>query len=524
MNQIKITGPTGEKTMTLSRDRVSLGRSKDNDIVLADFSVSRHHAFIEKAGEELVVEDNQSTNGIFVNGQKVTRGPFRVGDELTIGNFKIELTSTPFVSTSGTFVRSLSDFRMDFLMDPGAKAPAAAAPLKPGEEEEKRAKMLTILVRMARTLLTTLDLDGVLNKIMDVLFDALPADRAYILLKIEGLLEPKLVRSRTGPLAKEELPFSRTICDQVVNQKVSLITHDALADARFEEGKSIRIHQIRAAMCAPLWNQDNVIGMVWVDSPTRVGTFSTEDLDILTALANLAAVALERAMLTKSVEDEKRIRTQLARYHSPAIVDEIVKGKEHTTSVLSASSVPDLTLLFADIVGFTTMCEKIPLEKTTETLNQFFSLAAECIFDHEGTLDKFIGDCVMAFFGAPLPQKDHADRGLAAAMDLQRRIAAWNRERESAGQQPILLRVGVHSGPAIVGDFGSMRRLEYTALGTTVNVTSRLEEHVAEPGRIVISEQTKDRLKGTYNLSNMGQYALKGLAAKINVYQVAWEE
>ena len=524
MNQIKITGPTGEKTMTLGRDRVSVGRSKDNDIVLADFSVSRHHAYIEKAGEEWIVEDNQSTNGIFVNGQKTARGPFRVGDELTIGNFKIELTKTPFVSTSGTFVRSLSDFQMDFLLDPGAKTPQAAAPLKPGEEQEKRSKMLTILVRMARTLLTTTDLDGVLNKIMDVLFDALPADRAYILLKIEGLLEPKLVRSRTGPLSKEELPFSRTICDQVVNQKVSLITHDALADARFEEGKSIRIHQIRAAMCAPLWNQDNVIGMVYVDSPTRVGTFSLEDLDILTALANLAAVALERAMLTKSVEDEKRIKTQLARYHSPAIVDEIVKGKERTTSVLTASSVPDLTLLFADIVGFTTMCEKIPLEKTTETLNQFFSIAAECIFDHEGTLDKFIGACVMAFFGAPMPQKDHPDRGLAAAMDLQRRIAAWNRDRAAAGQPPILLRVGVHTGPAIVGDFGSMRRLEYTALGTTVNVTSRLEEHVAEPGKIVISEQTKDRLKGTYNLSNMGQYALKGLAAKINVYQVAWEE
>jgi len=519
--QILITGPTGEKTVNLMRERSSVGRSKDNDIVLADFSVSRHHAYLEKVGEELYVEDNQSTNGVFLNGRKVTRNLVQVGDEMAVGNFKLQFIKSQFVSASGTFVRSLQDFQLDYFLDAGTKQ--APVPAKTEEEEEKRSKILAVLVRMARTLLTTGDLDEVLNKIMDVVFDAIEADRAYILLKQEGLLEPKLVRSRTGPLSKEELPFSRTICDQVVNQKVSLITHDALADARFEEGKSIRIHQIRAAMCAPLWNKERVIGMIYVDSPTRVGTFTAEDLDILTALANLAAVALERALLTQQMEDEKRIRTQLARYHSPAIVDQIIKGKETTTSILTASTVPELTLLFADIVGFSTLSERMPLEKLTHTLNQFFTLASDCIFDQAGTLDKYIGDCVMAFFGAPIPQRDHADRAVKCAIELQKRMAAWNKDRAAAGEPPIQLRVGIHTGGAIVGDFGSMKRLEYTALGNNVNISSRLEQFVAEPGQIVVSEATMKKLKGTYNLAPKGEFALKGMAQKISVYQVVLE-
>ncbi len=513
-----ITGPTGEMTIKLHKKKNSLGRSKENDIVLADFSVSRAHAFLIEENGVWYIQDNNSTNGVFVNGKKVSKSKIDVGDEIKIGNFKLELIHTHQVA-SGTFVRTLHDFQLDYQLDSFPKIEEKTSP----ESESRKSKVLSILVQMAKILLTAESLEEVLNKIMDIVFEALDAERGYILLKSNGNLEPKLIRSRKGLLKKEELPFSKTIIDQVINQKISLITHDALADSRFEEGKSIKIHQIRSALCAPLWNKDKVIGMIYVDSPSKTGIFSMEDLDLLTALANMAAVALERAILTQKFKEEERIKNQLARYHSPAIVEEIIKGKERTSSSLSASMVPKLTVLFADIVKFTTLTEKTSPNILMDVLNKFFSIATECIFEEGGTLDKFIGDAVMAFFGAPIPQKDQADRAVRCAIKIQKALKKLNQEREEKGEEPILLRIGIHSGSAIVGDFGSVKRLEYTALGSTVNIASRLEEHVAEPGQIVISEDCKKLLSDNYDFVNLGKFALKGLTNEISVYMIRYE-
>ena len=513
-----ITGPDGERTVKLQKKRNSLGRSKECDIQLSDFSVSRSHCFLYEENGVWFIEDNNSTNGVLVNGKKVQKSKIDIGDEVTLGNFKLELVHTTEVA-SGTFYRTLHDFQMDYKLD---EFPAVEGKEIP-QEEKRKSKILSILVQMAKTLLVAENLDEVLNKIMEIVFEALDAERGYILLKTNGNLEPKLIRSRKGILSKEDLPFSKTIIDQVINQKISLITHDALADSRFEEGKSIKIHQIRSALCAPLWNKERVIGMIYVDSPSKTGLFSMEDLDLLTALANMAAVALERAILTEKFKEEERIKNQLARYHSPSIVDEIIRGKERTSSSLNASIISNLTVFFADIAKFTTLTEKTSPLELMAILNNFFSMATECIFEEGGTLDKFIGDAVMAFFGAPLPQRDHADRALKCAVKLQKLLKDWNKKREEKGEEPLLLRIGIHSGNAIVGNFGSVKRLEYTALGSTVNIASRLEEYVAEPGQIVISEDCKNALKEKYNLVNLGKFSLKGLTKEIYVYLVDYD-
>lgn len=513
-----ITGPEGELTVKLQKKRNSLGRSKECDIQLSDFSVSRTHCFLYEENGVWFIEDNNSTNGVLVNGKKVQKSKIEIGDEITLGNFKLELVYTKEIA-SGTFYRTLHDFQMDYNLDGFSKGEEKETP----QEEKRKSKVLSILIQMAKTLLTAESLEEVLNKIMEIVFEALDAERGYILLKTNGNLEPKLIKAKKGELTKDSLPFSKTIIDQVINQKISLITHDALADSRFEEGKSIKIHQIRSALCAPLWNKDRVIGMIYVDSPSKTGLFSMEDLDLLTALANMAAVALERAILTEKFKEEERIKNQLARYHSPSIVEEIIKGKERTSSSLNASIISNLTVFFADIVKFTTLTEKISPLELMAVLNNFFSMATECIFEEGGTLDKFIGDAVMAFFGAPLPQKDHADKAIKCAIKLQKLIKEWNKKREEKGEEPLLLRIGLHSGNAIVGNFGSVKRLEYTALGSTVNIASRLEEYVAEPGQIVISEDCKKALKGEYNLINLGKFSLKGLTKEIYVYLVKYD-
>ena len=178
------------------------------------------------------------------------------------------------------------------------------------------------------------------------------------------------------------------------------------------------------------------------------------------------------------------------------------------------------TLLFADISGFTTVSETKKPEEVAEFLSHFFSCAVESIFAYGGTLDKFIGDAVMAFFGAPIPQDDHADRAVLAGLMMQRLVGEWNAERAKIGLPPVLIRVGINSGAAVVGNVGTEKRVDYTVLGSSVNIASRLESGVAKPGQLVISQNTLDRIVGSFNTESLGEFALKGLQQKMPVYAV----
>ena len=221
----------------------------------------------------------------------------------------------------------------------------------------------------------------------------------------------------------------------VVRQKVAVLTSDAQADERFEAGMSIRMQQIRSAMCAPLWNRDSVIGVIHVDSPLHVGTFTEKDLDLLTALSNFAAVAIERARLHERVEEDKRIRGRLERYHSPQVIEEIIAGRDSGGSLKQART-KTVTILFADLVGFTTWSEKMAAEDLAALLTKFFTLASDAVFSREGTIDKFIGDAVMAFFGAPIDQPDHAARAVSTALKIRSGVDEWNQESEKKGEAP----------------------------------------------------------------------------------------
>ncbi|HUO84982.1 MAG TPA: adenylate/guanylate cyclase domain-containing protein, partial [Thermoanaerobaculia bacterium] len=290
--------------------------------------------------------------------------------------------------------------------------------------------------------------------------------------------------------------------------------------ARLLGGKSIAIHGIRSAMCVPLWNRERVIGAVQVDSPIHVGRFTEEDLDLLTALANFAAVAIERAQLAEKIEHEKRIRGKLERYHSPAVIDEIVKNAGRVTAEESEIRNAEVSILFADICGFTSVSETKEPEEVAEFLSHFFSCAVEAIFSQGGTLDKFIGDAVLAFFGAPLAQIDHAARAVRAGLRMQQLVEEWNAERAEQGLPPVQIRVGINSGPAVVGNVGTEKRVDYTVLGSSVNIASRIESGVAKPGQVVVSQNTWAWVHDQFRAEPLGEFPLKGLQQKMPVYNV----
>ena len=518
----------GVSRVTDLKSEMSIGRTEGNDLILNHPSVSRKHAKLEPRGNKWWIVDLKSTNGVKVNGSVVSEAQVNAGDKIHVGSVQLELKALPSVDfsaesmfdhPSGTVIRRISDFNSEFGLD----ASVPRAPSEPGVKpvpEVTREKIFQVLVQVAKAMLESDNLDSLLETVMEMIFKYFSVERGLIILFDEqGNPIPKLTKFLDDTDARD-IPISRNILNMVAEQQVAFMTSNALEDARLLGGKSIAIHGIRSAMCVPLWNRNRVIGAVQVDSRIHVGRFTEEDLDLLTALANFAAVAIERAQLNEKIEQEQKIRSKMERYHSPAVIDEIVKGVVNINPEESEIRTAEVSILFADISGFTTVSETKKPEEIAEFLSHFFSCAVESIFAYGGTLDKFIGDAVMAFFGAPIPQEDHADRAVLAGLMLQRLVGEWNTERERQGLTTVKIRVGINSGPAVVGNVGTEKRVDYTVLGSSVNIASRLESGVAKPGQLVISKNTLDRVIGSFKTESLGEFALKGLQQKMPVYAV----
>jgi adenylate cyclase len=534
---------SGEDRVIPLAGRVRLGRGSDNDVVLSDVSVSRYHAEILREGDGWAVHDLKSTNGVEVNRMPVEKAPLRAGDLLTVGAFEIrleeeeprparantvmpeELEGTLAGLGNATIIRPLADFAAAYglgasggnlgVVDSTRPAPATDDPVYVH-------RMFGFLTRLARMLIVAESVDDVLSRVLDLAFEAFPVDRGFILLSDDsGELVCELARLKEKSQFRPagEVPVSRTMLQAVMHERVALVTFDAQADQRLSGGESIRLHQIRSAMCAPLWSGERMMGAIQVDSPFHVGAFGERDLDVLTTLANYAAVAVERIRYAKKAEFERQARSRLERYHSPGVIEEVLRrGDEGMRRLQSAEA----TVLFADLVGFTAFAENSPPERVAESIDAFLDLAVEAIFRAGGTLDKFIGDCVMAFFGAPVAQADHALRAVRAAVEIQEGLAVWNAGREAEGLPGFKARVALNSGPVVVGDIGSARRVDYTVLGNTVNVASRLEG-ATPPGEVVIGPETNRLLDGAIPTEPFGELQLKGLQQKIPAYRVVRE-
>jgi len=211
-------------------------------------------------------------------------------------------------------------------------------------------------------------------------------------------------------------------------------------------------------------------------------------------------------------------------YVPKKIVESLIR--QNTQVGDDISSTQEITVMFTDIVGFTSTSENMTAREVATFVNEHFTLVAECIEKEEGIVDKFIGDSVMAFWGAPDTQSNNADRACRAALSIRKNICKDNLKRKSQGKPPIHLRIGIHTGPAIVGNIGSTGRLNYTVIGDTVNIGQRLEQlgkELVSPGTEVsclISGQTAHKLKGDFTLTSAGKVKLKGHTETIEVFKL----
>ena len=519
---------------TFTEGEVTIGRSPDCQIVLKDFGISRTHARLFADEDGVRIQDLKSKNGTQVNGVPVVEAPLKDGDRILLGKFQIAFSKTlegkvvldeakPLSEEAGTIIRSVGELSK-LLSDTGQREAVGLAEKRVSadvQDVEKANRILRVLTKVAETLIAVRPVEEVLQQVMDIVFDHVPADRGFLMLSEDGSdkLIPMVVKHRNPSSATDgKISISKTIADRVTKDRVSILTSDAMVDPRFGAGDSIRFHGIRSAMCAPLWNQDHVIGIIHVDSPMLANCFTLNDLDLLSALANYAAVAVERARLNQRIVAEEKKRERLGRFLSPQVTARIIATSESQGMALGVPEVKDVSVLFSDIVGFTTMSEKMSPAAVSLLLNDYFSRMTDIIFKYEGTLDKYIGDAIMAVFGAPLDMPDHCLRAIKAALEMRDQLEAFNSEHKEG--PTIRIRIGINSGKAMAGELGGINKKEYTVLGDTVNTASRLESSVAKPMQVVVGENTYNATKAHFDFRSLGPATLKGKERTVEVYEV----
>ncbi|MDD5559071.1 adenylate/guanylate cyclase domain-containing protein [Candidatus Methylomirabilis sp.] len=227
------------------------------------------------------------------------------------------------------------------------------------------------------------------------------------------------------------------------------------------------------------------------------------------------------AVVLRNYIQEEGEKRRLSRYFSPAVLDEIVR---HPEKMSLGSARRRATILFSDIRGFTSISEQLPPEEVVELLREYLTAMTEIVFKHGGVVDKFIGDAIMALYGVPLSYEDHAARAVRTALEMQAQTAALATRWADRCGAPLRIGVGIHTGEVVVGTMGSAQRLEYTAIGDTVNLTSRLEGMTKDlNASIVISQDTKTEIEGLFDVRRLGQVKVRGRETPVEVYTVVTE-
>ena len=570
MNAIlKINDASGKvwELNLLSGETYSIGRAKDNDVILNDRRVSRRHAHLVAEPENFTLVDGfyengelkRSVNRVFVNGAPMFEKKLESGDQIIIGESKLSFetiqTPPPKIQVTQTKI-------------PMSESPAGATEVVPTsvnyddkplgqtqllisaneiignrsnlsietefatpaeiKELRRKAKALGLLYEMSKTLGTVFDLKEIFVKATDLIFRGTPAERVVALLADETVdgkildysLYPIAIKARDAKLeaTTEKLTISRTITLKVMREKVALLSQDARTDEQFRGAESIVAQGVRSTICAPLITESNVHGVVYADRFDPFAPFSPDDLELITAVAAQTAMVVETVKAHNRLAREEVARANYSRFMPEYVVKQLLNNPN---SFKLGGVNQTVTILFADIRGFTAFAERENPEKVVGLLNRYFSRMSEIIFAHGGTLDKYIGDGLMAIFGAPTASPEDAKNALRAAVTMQIQLITLNKELEAEGYHRIQIGIGLHTGVATIGYIGSDRRSEYTAIGDTVNLASRLESHAAG-GQILVSEATAQAGGNIFTFVPQESLTVKNRLQSVSLFEVKW--
>ena len=368
---------------------------------------------------------------------------------------------------------------------------------------------------LSREIALERDLPKLLNKILLTIFKFVRADRGVIfLMDSSAELVPSASLRRDGTDAP--ISVSSTIMNHVITERATVLTHDAAMDFAASKGKSMILNRISSAIVAPLMHNDDILGVLWLDSET-LAQFQQKDMEIVTAIAAQAAMFIEINILGKKIEQEIVHRERFSRLLSPNLAQRVLSGELEVKK--GGQLVEQCTVFNSDIRGFTPMSEGTRPESLVEMLNEYFEHMVETLFKYEGTLDKFMGDGIMALWGAPVAHPDDAVRCVSCALEQVTVLEAFNRRQSELGQPALAIGVGIHTGPLVAGYIGSSKALSYTVIGDTANTSARLCG-IALGGQILVSEQTLSQLGQRFEVQELPPAQLKGKEKPFRVFNV----
>ena len=549
MAHLKITDASGRQWQFSFSPQVActIGRAPDNSVVLDDPRASRYHAHVNQTenGTFTIVDGavingqlRRSANKVFINGEPRFEHQLKNGDRITIGASTLRFEQPAEERTTDVryddkplghtqLLISANDVMSTVLRSKEEVAPTAQRD-KVLEALQRKANILSALYEMSKTLGSVFDLNAIFEKATDIIFRSTPADRVVALLADQDTatgedptLTPIAMRARDNKLEAHarRLSIGRTITRKVMRDRVALLSQDAASDEQFAGVDSIVSQGVRSTICAPLMTESRVHGALYADRLDPFAAFKPDDLELISAVAAQTAIAVENARAHERLAREEVARANYSRFLPEYVVKQMLENPE---SFKLGGISQNITILFADIRGFTRISEHAPPEKIVSLLNRYFSAMTEIIFAHGGTLDKYLGDGLMALFGAPTATPDDASNALNAAVAMQRRLLGINRELRDEGLQEIGVGMGLHTGEAIIGYIGSDRRSEYTAIGDTVNTSSRLESN-ARGGEILISDATAKAAHSRYKLKEREPITVKNRQQPVNLWEVDWQ-
>jgi adenylate cyclase len=531
MPLLKINSPeVPERTVELERHN-TLGRHPENSIQILDRVVSKSHCHIDVVEGRYVLKDLGSLNGTYVNAERVNATRvLNPGDEISLGSSK--LVFDPPVPVQGR-PASVRDEPSRVTLAAGSIESHVRAKLSAQTDQHfvpehqvtdavalrRDYEKLRVSFELTRAIAGELDVDRLLAKILTTALQLLAVDRGVVLLlDARGKLQPRCVRTRRGE-SHEEVALSNTILGEVLRDRAAVLSSDAMMDDRFKGSQSIIMQGIRSSMAVPLLHADQLLGVMVLDSQVVTSAFTEKDLQLTQALANQAAVAIQNSLYAAKIEQEALTRQRFQRLLSPAIAELVVSGE---LAVEKGGQSRQASVFFSDIRGFTPMSERRTARQIVDMLNEYFELMVEVVFKYEGTLDKFVGDEIMALFGAPVSHPDDAYRAVKVAVEQVDALHRWNQTRIAAGEEPIRIGIGINSGEVVAGYLGSSKALEYTVIGDVVNIASRLCS-TAQAGQILITPSTYQQVQPYFDCERMPSVQLKGKSQSMQIYRVLGE-
>ena len=535
----------------LDQDVVTFGRRGENTVVLTDGLVSGLHAQIVKGDEGLALEDLDSRNGTFVNDVRITRKLLEDGDRIKIGSIDFvynnkgphhkqplrqddymqslilgrselenqapilpslvidDLGSTQQGSPDMSFVAA-PPFEASQGLDSkfgGRTGDTTLDGVNKSKEHFAEIK-LRLVQEVSEQLVRIFDPQELLDKIMSIVVEQTGADRGMLCLLDEDRKPVPIAAFGITP--GEEVRFSRSVVNQLITKRTGVL----IKPEERSMYQSLVGSDFQSTICAPLWTGDSIVGILSLDS--LVSGFTQETLELLMAVAHPVAVGLERNRLSHQMDTERQLRDYMTKYIDHHILEQISQGQLEGNDPLMPHET-ELTILFSDIISFTKISESMSALELSEFMSRYLTSMTDAVFAHGGTIDKYIGDAVMALFGAPVASEDSAAAAIRAALEMKERIKEF---KEPGGKkQSLRVRVGINTGTAVVGNLGSKRRSEYTALGDSVNVASRLET-LARPNEICVDEDTYSKTKDEFVFEQIGAIDVKNRVEPVSVYKV----